>query len=119
MKDSFVNCLVEKKLAMWVEHSTKEEIIIHCYILPSGKIHFWKNPLLYKICADGMIGKCIPNKKIISILNSCHSSPYEGHFGPTRITSKVLQSGFYWPYLQKTDILLLNHVIGVNAHAIF
>ncbi|KAI3459765.1 hypothetical protein Pfo_016428 [Paulownia fortunei] len=40
-------------------------------------------------------------KETNKILKHCHSSPYGGHFGPTRTTSKVLQSDFYWPTLFK------------------
>ncbi|KAK6151025.1 hypothetical protein DH2020_015957 [Rehmannia glutinosa] len=33
------------------------------------------------------------------VLQQCHSAPSGGHFGPTRTTAKVLQSGLYWPTL--------------------
>lgn len=41
-----------------------------------------------------------------SLMKHCHSSPYEGHFGPTYTAAKVLQSGFYWPILFKVVMLL-------------
>lgn len=34
------------------------------------------------------------------IIEQCHSSAYDGHFGATK-TSKVLQSNFYYPILFK------------------
>ena len=33
------------------------------------------------------------------ILTHCHSIECEGHFNAQRTTTKVLQSGFYWPSL--------------------
>ena len=69
--------------------------------LHNVKSYHWEDPLLYKVCADNMIRKCVPKEKVVSILNSCHASPYGGHFGPTRTAAKVLQSGFYWPSLFK------------------
>ena len=36
-----------------------------------------------------------------SIINHCHTLSCGGHFGVQRITTKVLQSGFYWPSLFK------------------
>ncbi|XP_070022095.1 uncharacterized protein [Nicotiana sylvestris] len=42
----------------------------------------------------------------MSILDACHSSPYGGHHGGARTTSKVLSCGFYWPtlYIFEVDI---------------
>ena len=86
--------------------------------LHNVKSYHWEDPLLYKVCADNMIRKCVPQEEVVSILNACHASPYGGHFGPTRTASKVLQSGFYWPSLLNIVIPLLNHVIGANVLAI-
>ncbi|XP_062080443.1 uncharacterized protein LOC133785207 [Humulus lupulus] len=36
-----------------------------------------------------------------SILHHCHNLQCGGHFGATRTSAKVLQSGFYWPTLFK------------------
>ena len=41
----------------------------------------------------------MPSSKVTSILAHCHSSPYGGHFGASRIASRVLESGFFWPTL--------------------
>ncbi|XP_070015912.1 uncharacterized protein [Nicotiana sylvestris] len=37
----------------------------------------------------------------MSILDSCHSSPYGGNHSRARTASKVLNCGFYWPTLHK------------------
>ena len=43
----------------------------------------------------------MPADKMNNILNHCHTLPCGGHFGGQRTTTKVLQSGFYWPTLFK------------------
>nr|XP_016489349.1 PREDICTED: uncharacterized protein LOC107809261 [Nicotiana tabacum] len=48
-----------------------------------------------------MIRRCTPEIDESSILQACHASPYEGHFGGVRTMIKVLESGFYWPTLFK------------------
>ncbi|KAL4378400.1 hypothetical protein GQ457_02G042890 [Hibiscus cannabinus] len=35
------------------------------------------------------------------ILEQCHSAPYDGHFGGNKTSEKVLQSGLYWPTLNR------------------
>jgi len=58
--------------------------------LHNVKSYHWEDPLLYNVCVDSMIRKCVPQEEVVSILNSWDASPYGGHFGPTRTTSKVL-----------------------------
>ena len=36
-----------------------------------------------------------------SILQHCYSREVGGHFGVTKTTAKVLQSGFHWPTIFK------------------
>ena len=48
-----------------------------------------------------MIRRCVPEDETGSILNHCHTLPCGRHFRGQRTTSKVLQSGFYWPSLFK------------------
>nr|XP_009762996.1 PREDICTED: uncharacterized protein LOC104214959 [Nicotiana sylvestris] len=43
--------------------------------------YYWDEPYLFKICTDGVIQRCIPEEEKMSILNACHSSPYDGHHG--------------------------------------
>ena len=56
---------------------------------------------MFRRCGDGIIRRCVPETEFESILWHCHGSDYGGHFSVTRTTSKVLQSGFYWPTLFK------------------
>ena len=78
------------------------------------KFYYWEEPLLYKRCADGLIRRCIPQDEVQDILKHCHSMDVEGHFGASKTSSKVLQSGFWWLlYLRMLESLFL-HVIDVK-----
>ncbi|GLT29119.1 hypothetical protein SLA2020_040050 [Shorea laevis] len=61
------------------------------------KHYFWEEPFLYKLCADQIIRKCVPEEKVASILHHCHNQEARGHLGASKTAAKVLQSGFYWP----------------------
>jgi hypothetical protein len=49
------------------------------------------------VCADSLLRRCIPTFETWKILECCHSSPYERHYGAFCTNAKVWQSGFYWP----------------------
>ena len=59
------------------------------------KNYLQDDPILFKICSDQVIRRCVPEEEIRDILHHCHALPCEGHFGATRTAAKVLQSGFY------------------------
>ncbi|WMV22765.1 hypothetical protein MTR67_016150 [Solanum verrucosum] len=63
--------------------------------------YFWNDPFLFKICADGIIRRCVPEEEMASILSHCHDGTAGGHYGGNRIASKVLEARFYWPSLFK------------------
>ncbi|CAM8983325.1 unnamed protein product [Rhodiola kirilowii] len=63
--------------------------------------YFWDDPFLYKLCADGIYRKCVTKEDAKGIIDCCHSSSYGGHGSTSKTTSKVLQSGFYWPNIFK------------------
>src|SRR5262249_15760907 len=65
------------------------------------KYYIWEDPYLYKLCADQVIRRCVPESEMQGILRHCHDKATEGHFGAIRTANKVLQSGFYWPTLFK------------------
>ncbi|XP_015167531.1 uncharacterized protein [Solanum tuberosum] len=43
------------------------------------KKFFWEEPFLFRVCADGIIRDCVPELEMMSILETCHSSPVGGH----------------------------------------
>ncbi|CAM8953800.1 unnamed protein product [Rhodiola kirilowii] len=63
--------------------------------------YFWDDPFLHKLCADGIYRKCVTKEDAKGIIDCCHSSSYGGHGSTSKTTSKVLQSGFYWPNIFK------------------
>ncbi|XP_062118769.1 uncharacterized protein LOC133832440 [Humulus lupulus] len=65
------------------------------------KHYYWEEPILYKNFPDQVIRRCVLEEEMLTILTHCHTLHCGGHFGGTRTTSKVLQSGFYWPTLFK------------------
>ncbi|XP_073310024.1 uncharacterized protein [Primulina huaijiensis] len=54
------------------------------------KFFSWDDPFVYKRCADQVIRRCVDGVEAHQILEQCHSSPYDGHFGATRMAAKVL-----------------------------
>ena len=62
-----------------------------------------------------MVRRCVPKVENEGILIHCHSSPYEGLFEATKMSQKVLQSGFYWPTLFKDCLPLLKVMTDVNG----
>lgn len=59
----------------------------------------WDEPHLLKRGVDGILRKCVPESEFASSLKMCHCDPSGGHMGENETTSKVLQSGLWWPHL--------------------
>jgi hypothetical protein len=66
-------------------------------IIRDSRLHLWDDLYLYRVCADGILRRCIPNFETWKIFECCYSSPYRSHYGAFRTNAKVWQSGFYWP----------------------
>jgi hypothetical protein len=66
-------------------------------IIRDSRLHLWDDLYLYRVCADGLLRRCIPAFETWKILECCHSSPYGGHYGAFHTNAKVWQCGFYWP----------------------
>ncbi|XP_047949019.1 uncharacterized protein LOC125194846 [Salvia hispanica] len=66
-----------------------------------AKYYFWDDPYLWRMCSDQVIRRCIPEWEHKDVLNHCHALACGGHFGPRKTARKVLDSGFYWPTLNK------------------
>jgi hypothetical protein len=68
-------------------------------IIQDSRLHLWDVTYLYRMCADGLLRRCIPAFETWKILKRCHSSPYGGHYGAFHTNVKVWQCGFYWPIM--------------------
>ena len=61
------------------------------------KKFFWDEPYLYRSCTDGLIGRCVLEIVMLSVLEAWHSLPVGGNHSGIQITHKILQCGYYWP----------------------
>ncbi|BBH06777.1 transposable element gene [Prunus dulcis] len=65
------------------------------------KHYYWDDPYLWKHGPDQVIRRCVPETEMADILLHCHTLACGGHYGASKTTAKVLQSGFFWPTLFK------------------
>nr|GEY21085.1 hypothetical protein [Tanacetum cinerariifolium] len=65
------------------------------------KHYFWDDPVLFKICADQVIRRCVHGQEAIDILKAFHYGPTGGYHGPNYTAKKVFDSGFYWPTIYR------------------
>ena len=42
--------------------------------------HLWDDLYLYRICADGLLRRCVPVVEGIQIIKKCHATLYGGHY---------------------------------------
>ena len=49
-----------------------------------SRCHLWDDLYLYRICADGLLRRCVPMTDGIQIIEKCHATPYGGHYGAFR-----------------------------------
>nr|GEV39106.1 hypothetical protein [Tanacetum cinerariifolium] len=54
------------------------------------KHYFWDDPLLFKICTDQVIRRCVHGQEAVDILKACHNGPTGGHHGPNYTAKKVM-----------------------------
>jgi len=66
-----------------------------------AKYYVWDDPILWRMCSDQVIRRCVPADETISILTACHSMACGGHFSAKKTSRKILDAGFYWPSLFK------------------
>jgi hypothetical protein len=66
-------------------------------LIHESRLHLWDEPYLFRVCANGLLRRCVPKAEAIQIMERCHASPYGGHYGAFRTHAKIWQSGFFWP----------------------
>eukprot|EP00253_Pinus_taeda_P005550 PITA_05550 len=68
-------------------------------IVRESSRYSWVNGDLFYTGSDIMIRKCVREDEILDILRACHDEPCGGHFADKQTTYKVLQLGYYWPFV--------------------
>ena len=58
-------------------------------------LHLWDDSYLYRVCADGLLRRCVSMVEATKIIERCHASPYGGHYGAFRTHAKIWQRGFF------------------------
>ena len=61
-----------------------------------AKYYVWDDPYLWRFGSDQVIRRCVPDHEIQSILQFCHGTPTDSHFGPQWTARRILDGGFYW-----------------------
>jgi hypothetical protein len=50
-------------------------------LIHESRFHLWVEPYLYRVCADGLLRRCVPMAEATKIMERCHASTYGGHYG--------------------------------------
>ncbi|XP_074301597.1 uncharacterized protein LOC141632999 [Silene latifolia] len=64
-------------------------------------IYFLEDPHLFRKFGDGTFRRCVSKEEGLEIVDRLHNSAYGGHLTTSRTIAKVLQGGFYWPFMFK------------------
>lgn len=66
--------------------------------------YIWDEPDLFKVGADEVIRRCVPDSEIPSVLDVLHASGCGGHFSGQKTFQKIMSSGLFWPTTFKDAI---------------
>jgi hypothetical protein len=58
-------------------------------LIYESHLHIWDYSYLFRVCLDGLLIRCVPVEEGIKIIERCHSSPYEGHYGAFQTYAKI------------------------------
>lgn len=61
----------------------------------------WDEAYLYHNCANGIICRCVPEVKMLSVLEVHQSSPVGGHHNGIWTAYKILPCGYYLPTIHQ------------------
>ncbi|XP_070046866.1 uncharacterized protein [Nicotiana tomentosiformis] len=56
------------------------------------KSYLWDDQFLFKLYADGVIRRCVPEGEMAIILSHCHDGAARGHYGGNRIAAKLVSA---------------------------
>jgi hypothetical protein len=81
-----------------------------------SRLHLWDHPYLYRVCADGLLRRCIPAFETWKTLERGHSSPYRGHYGAFHTNAMTWQSRLYWPTMYDDGKSFVRHYSQCQRH---
>lgn len=61
----------------------------------------WVDGLLFKMCLDHVLCRCVQEIDVYDIIYSCHNEPEGGHYSTIRIVHKILGEGYFWSSMTK------------------
>jgi hypothetical protein len=70
-------------------------------IIKQSVRYTWIDGDLFYTGYDLIIRRCVRQDDILEILKAFHDEPCGGHFADKRTTYKILNLGYYWPYIFK------------------
>jgi hypothetical protein len=85
-------------------------------LIYESRQHLWDPPYLFRICADGLLRRCVLAEEGIQIIQKCHPSPYGGHYGAFCTHAKIWQSGFFWPTLYEDTKNFIQRCVSCQKH---
>ncbi|XP_076887532.1 uncharacterized protein LOC143537711 [Bidens hawaiensis] len=91
----FINSLATGAIP---EHCSKKQ---RQQFMAQVKQYIWDEPDLFKVGANQVLRRCLPENKVNEILKHAHSLACGGYFSGSKMGYKVLTCGFYWPRLFK------------------
>ncbi|KAJ0454905.1 putative nucleotidyltransferase, Ribonuclease H [Helianthus annuus] len=75
------------------------------HLKSQAKQFIWDEPDLYKVGADQIIRRCIPDEEIQEVLAHAHTYACGGHFSAKKTGHRVLSCGLYWPTIFRDAFL--------------
>ena len=58
-----------------------------------SRFYLWDDPYLFRVCANGLLWRCVPMVEAMKIIERCQASLYGGHYGAFHTNAKIWQSG--------------------------
>jgi hypothetical protein len=86
-------------------------------LIYESRLYIWDDPYLFRVCSDRLLRRCVPTEEGIRIIERCHSSPYETHYGAFRTHAKIWQSGSFGQPCMKTRRTLSEDADHVRSMA--
>ena len=81
--------IVNFMVAGYVPPGENKRKLIH-----ESHLQLWEEPYLFRVWSDGLLRRCVSAEEATKIIETCHSSPYGGHYGAFHNNAKIWQSGY-------------------------